>query len=81
VSIDWYQEHGSDHGLCFFRWIDGQIEDGLDPWRFHMDMLNEIKDAQSRYLRIFLQVKDMERADIPRAAPRTPFAPQRAAVA
>jgi hypothetical protein len=57
VGVDWYAEHMTDAPL--FRWIDGQEECGMDPWRFYMDLPIEPEDAKKRGWRIFVQKRDL----------------------
>lgn len=61
VTLDWYWQYGVIFDLAFFRWIDGQAEMNLDPWRFHMDLPIDLEDAKERKWRIFVQKKDLER--------------------
>lgn len=68
VTLDWYMEHGVDHDLSFFRWVPCQIEFGLDPWRYHMDMPIDPEEVQVLGWRIFVQRKDLERMGL--AAPQ-----------
>lgn len=56
VTIDWYLEHMFDYPL--FRWIEGQDEFGLDPWRYYMDFPVDSEEAKARGWRIFVQRKD-----------------------
>lgn len=61
VTIDWYLEHMCDSPL--FRWIDGQVEFNMDPWRLHYDFPIEPEEAKELGWRIFVQRKDMPNAE------------------
>ena len=49
VTADWYLEHMCDAPL--FRWVDGQVEYNLDPWRL-CDMVPDFE------CRLFVQRRD-----------------------
>jgi hypothetical protein len=58
VTVDWYLDNMIDSP--FFRWTDDEdLEMGLDPWRFHMDLPIDPEDAKERGWRIFVQRKDI----------------------
>ena len=51
VTADWYLDNMGDKPL--WRWIEGEAECGLDPWRLDPD------DIYRPGIRIFVQRKDI----------------------
>lgn len=60
VEIDWYLDNMIDAPI--FRWVEGQEDLGLDPWRFYYDLPIDPETAKERGWRIFVQRKDMPTA-------------------
>jgi hypothetical protein len=56
VTADWYMTVGIDYDMQLWAWLDGQSDDGMDPWR----MIDGPEDMpKARY---FVQRNQLARA-------------------
>lgn len=57
VTVDYYLDNCIDKPL--WRWVDGQEEYGMDPWRFYEDLPLDPEEIKERGWRIFVQERDL----------------------
>lgn len=61
VTVDYYLDQMCDESL--WLWKGHNLEHGMDPWQYFMDLPVEPEVVKERGMRIFVQIKDMPHRD------------------